>query len=90
MLSQVYFPLLLWVDANALAGLQANSNLMGQGKRRRVDIDADGDVIMGQEVRERAMRGGKKLRRKKQRGLNGTDIEMEDVEVREIALLHAD
>ena len=63
------------------ADLQVNGKSNGQGKRSRIEIDADGDVVMGQEPKQRGNRGGKSLRRKKRRGLDGGDIEMEDVEV---------
>lgn len=63
------------------ADLQVNGKSNGQGKRSRIEIDADGDVVMGQEPKQRGNRGGKILRRKKRRGLDGGDIEMEDVEV---------
>ena len=69
------------------ADLQVNGKSNGQGKRSRIEIDADGDVVMGQEPKQRGNRGGKSLRRKKRRGLDGGDIEMEDVEVFVVCLI---
>ena len=67
--------------AKACADIQVNGKSNGQTKRSRDELDADGDVVMGQEADQRGIRGGKSLRRKKRRGLLGADVEMEDAEV---------
>ena len=67
-------------NAGAYAEFQVNGRSDGRIKRRRDELDADGDVVMGQEAGQRGIRGGKKLRQKKRRGLQGGDVEMEDAE----------
>lgn len=57
------------------------------GKRTVADLDEDGDVVMGMERRKRRERGGKRIQKKKRKGPNGAEIDMEDVEVCNIFLV---
>ena len=50
-------------------------------KRRMIELDDDGDVVMAANMKQRKARGGKRARRKRQKGGNGADIEMKDAEV---------